>query len=109
MQILEAFQTSFVGKMYPSKLKRILRDLDSVYVKKAANGVLVLSDNTVIKCVNQYYMINVRSSSNSPLVTCRNIKHAIGLDGIDICGCRACHLACLEREERNELTRKKVR
>lgn len=116
MRLVDAYKSNFVGKMYPDKLLKILRgEHFTVQVKNIVNGVTILTDGSVLKCIGDYYEKpnkSTKGNSNQKnfFLRCRNIRKDFNLDDIiSDADCRMCHITCILREKTRELKRKKRR
>lgn len=115
MQLIDAYKSGFVGKMYPDRLLKILRgEHPTVHVKNIVNGVMIFSDDAVLKCVGDYYENpekgkTVNKNQKNLYLRCRSIRKSYGLDDIGDVDCRACHISCILREKTRELKRKRVK
>lgn len=99
--------------MYPSKLLKILRGEHlTVQVKNIVNGVTILTDGSVLKCIGDYYekpnkSTKVNNQKNF-FLRCRNTRKEFNLDTvISDADCRQCHITCILKEKTRELKRKK--
>lgn len=101
-------------------LKEILEGTHpSVGIKYSGNGLVVLTNNKVIKCVKNYYVNpnehgKFGGSSELNASQCFNIQKYMGLVQPDeplatilVNRCGVCHLACLRKKEEGKLKRKK--
>ena len=113
MQLIEAYKSGFVGKMYPDRLLKILRgEHSTVHVKNIVNGVMIFSDGSVLKCVGDYYEKPNKSSTanrgqKNLYLRCRNIRKDYGLEEVSDTDCRHCHICCILKEKTRELKRKR--
>ena len=114
MQLLELYKRGFVGQMFPSRLRKILRgEHPTVYVRSTVNGVIIFSDGKVLKCVDNYYTLpgsRLTKSNTSQYLKCNKIRKAFGLsDYVAANDCVRCHLACYQAENDGEIKRKPLR
>lgn len=92
-----------------SALKEILRGNHPVSVRMAQNGMVMLSDNTIVKCVHEYYQnpdstMDMKKYKNSP-AKCHYVQENLGINGVPLNRCGACHLMCMQMREDKELRR----
>ena len=115
MRLIDAYKSGFVGKMYPDRLLKILRnEHPTVYVKNIVNGIMIFSDDAVLKCVGDYYESptkgkGVNKNQKNFFLRCRQIRKEYGLDNVNDVDCRACHILCILKEKTRELKRKKIK
>ena len=110
IQLVEAYKSIFVGRMFPERLLKILRgEHPVVFVKDVRNGVIMLSDGQVLKCAGDYYeTIGNTTVSNSAnlFLKCRSVRKAFGLDNVSDTNCALCHIRCILLEQSHALKRK---
>lgn len=115
MQLIDAYKSGFVGKMYPDRLLKILRgEHPTVYVKNIVNGVMIFSDDAVLKCVGDYYERPSKNSGKNKsqknlYLRCRQIRKEYELNDVSDVDCRACHVSCILKEKSRELKRRKFK
>lgn len=91
-------------------LKTILEgNHPGIEVRMATNGMVMLSDNTIIKCVSEYYRnpnstVDMKKYKNSP-AKCHYVMEDLEIDGVRMNRCASCHLRCLEKRKNKELRR----
>jgi len=77
------------------------------------NGVMILSDNKVINCVENYYELpegrKIKGGKGNQYLRCRQIRNAYNLDTVSNLDCIRCHIACLKAEKDGEMKRKPLR
>jgi cbb3-type cytochrome oxidase cytochrome c subunit len=78
----------------------------SVRVKNSGNGILVFSDNTVIKCVKNYFANPNIPYTKTNCKSCYDTMQTLGRAGIAVNQCHMCHLSCARAFESKELYRK---
>lgn len=111
LQLVQVYKNMFIGRMFPDTLLKILRNEHPfITVKDTRNGVILLSDGTVLKCTGDCYELTDKTvvvpKSANLFSKCRNTRKIFGLNRIyDIC-CTACHIRCMELEQSQILRRK---
>ena len=110
LQLVEAYRSTFVGKMFPERLLKILKgEHPLISVKDVRNGVIMFSDGQVLKCTGDYYErvdgAAVPKSANL-FLKCRNVRKTFGIDSVSDISCSLCHIRCLQLEQSHELKRK---
>lgn len=82
---------------------------ESLGVKKSGQGILMLTNNAIVKCVSYYYKNtdnqDKKAKKSSDGLQCYNTQEALGVTGIDIYQCSICHLRCMQKRKRKELHR----
>lgn len=111
IQLVEAYRSTFVGRMFPERLLKILRgEHPTVSVKDIRNGVIMFSDGQVLKCTGDYYEpagnVTVPKGANL-FLRCRHIRKAFGLEDVGDTNCVLCHIRCLSLEQSHDLKRRK--
>lgn len=111
IQLVEAYRSSFVGRMFPEKLLQILRgEHPTISVENVKNGVIMFSDGQVLKCTGDYYEptgnVTIPKCSNL-LYRCRQIRKIFGLDDVGDINCTSCHIRCISLERSHEIKRKR--
>lgn len=110
IQLVEAYKSMFVGRMFPDTLLKILKgDHPFISVKDVRNGVIMFSDGTVLKCTGDYYERADRTAvpkSANLFLKCRNVRKIFGLDDLGNTNCTACHIRCLSLEQSGNLKRR---
>ena len=99
------YKKTTIEGMHSDEFKEILqRKNDSVQIKKASNGLLLLSNNKVFKCTKEYYSTDIPLKNSS---SCFYVLKNFGLQNkVSISKCDDCHLACLKLKEEGKLKRK---
>ena len=110
MQLVTAYKNMFIGRMFPDTLLKILKgEHPLITVKDVRNGVIMLSNGTILKCVGDCYERldkTVVPKNTNLFLKCRNTRKIFGLNRIyDIC-CTTCHIRCMELEQSQILRRK---
>ena len=77
-----------------------------IRIRSNSNGVIVLSDRKIIKCVHHYY----RNPDKEPRKLfgsnqCHIIHNNLEIVGESPNDCRSCHLNCLNKLEAGQLVR----
>ena len=113
VDIVEAYQKLFAGKMYPSQLLRALQGEDpDIKVKGVSNSVIMFSNGELLKCTNSYYE-NLEGKqpalcTNNGFVSCRQVRACLGLrDIVNDVDCVECHIQCLKLLQAHKIKRKK--
>lgn len=90
-----------------TQLQRILMGTDSVKVKLKSNGIIMLNNNRVIKCVSEYYGRSNQPKMKKMSNQCFAAQQSLGLEGISSYDCARCHIRCIDMQEQGHLFRKK--
>lgn len=110
MNLVEILNGRNIAGVQESTLKTILEGTHpSIDVRMASNGMVMLSDNTIIKCVQEYYQnpnsfTDIKKHRNST-ASCHYVQDHLDIKGVDINQCRLCHLRCMEMKANGELRR----
>lgn len=111
LQLVELYQSTFTGEMFPEGLLEILKGYDPIIkVKDIKNGITILTNGRILKCTGECYerpnsIKNVKS--NNIVIACRNTRRNLQLEDVDEFNCTACHIRCLEMLQDHDLIRKK--
>lgn len=108
MLLHEAYERCFVGSMLPDNLLKVLKGESSVSVKSVKNGLILLSNGQVLKCVREYYKRPGTTAKPkkfiNPVLSCRAVRRDLRLqEVVDDLQCRFCHISCINLEESHEL------
>ena len=110
MNLVTMLNSRNIAGIQEDTLKSILRGQHpAISVKMAQNGMVMLSDNTIIKCVHEYYQnpestMDMKKYKNSP-AKCHYVQENLGIEGVNNNRCAQCHLACMEMRDNKELRR----
>lgn len=89
--------------------KVLIGDHESIGVKKYGQGILMLTNNTIVKCVGNYYKSiddeGKKAKKSSAGLQCYNTQELLGVIGVDVYRCDLCHLRCMQKLRRKELRR----
>ena len=84
----------------------------TIRILNVQNGTILMSQGITVKCITEYYENpigrNIKKSMKNVIERCRLVRKDFDL--FYTCSdlnCQACHLACLNAIENNELRRKK--
>jgi hypothetical protein len=83
-----------------AQLESILRNNNSVKVRIASQGMIMLSTKKVIKCVKEYYRTpegHVASKKNISN-RCYYVQKELGITNVSNYDCVHCHLKCIEMD-----------
>jgi hypothetical protein len=88
-------------------LKSILEGTNQVKVKIQTNGILTLTNGTILKCVKNYYApptgeLKLKKISNQ----CFLVQSGLGITGVQNYNCSACHQRCIQKLKEGTLIRK---
>lgn len=111
LQLIELYQSTFVGEMFPERLLEILKGYDPIIkVKDVKNGIIILTNGHILKCTGEYYKRpnGIKDVKNNNIViACRNTIRNLQLEDVCCFNCVACHVKCLELLQDHDLIRKK--
>lgn len=111
LQLIELYQSTFVGEMFPERLLEILKGYDPIIkVKDVKNGITMLTNGRILKCTGECYekpnsIKNVKS--NNIVIACRNVRRNLQLEDVDDFSCVACHIKCLEMLQDHSLIKRR--
>jgi len=88
-----------------NQFKNILEDKSGISVKTIGKGMLILSDNKLIKCVNNYYATREMKPTSKIKASnqCYYTQKDLDIKGIANYSCKDCHLRCINKQENKEL------
>lgn len=110
MNLVTILNNRSIAGIQEGELKSILEGTHpSISVRMASNGMVMLSNNTVIKCVENYYRnpnshVDMKKHNNMT-AKCYYVIEDLGLDGVSVNHCAQCHLRCLNKKGNKELQR----
>lgn len=89
----------------------LLGEHPTLDIRSHSKQLLMLNNSpmSIIKCVNNYYIINSPSCKTKRInlaLQCYYTKEALGLE-TNTFDCRACHLACIEKKNSGLIKRKR--
>ena len=114
-RLYDIYMAQFIGHVDNDRLNKILLNEDEdIHVKKCMNGMIVLDNNKIIRCIDQYYNrpkdvpenSSFRTSKNK-LLRCENVRKNYGLDTIGSMDCIQCHRICLQRAAAGRISRQR--
>lgn len=109
MNLVTILNNRSIAGIQESELKIILEgNHPSIKLRMAANGMVMFTNNTIVKCVEEYYY-----NPNDPIdakklnqtAKCYHIIENLGLGGVDINRCGDCHLECLNKKNEGHIRR----
>jgi hypothetical protein len=109
MELITEYLRSGIEEIPYKLLLDILDNKDTVKVKTVASGMMVLSNNKVIKCASNYYkpagetVALKKNFANN----CFFAQKYLNMHGISNYECVRCHRMCLEKLEAKELKRRR--
>lgn len=110
MQLVTAYKNMFIGRMFPDTLLKILKgEHPLITVKDVRNGVIMLSNGTILKCVGDCYERldkTVVPKNTNLFLKCRNTRKMFKLDDVDDTNCTTCHIRCLALEQSQSIKRR---
>ncbi|MED1125196.1 hypothetical protein [Bacillus atrophaeus] len=110
MNLVTILNSRNIAGIQDDTLKSILEGSHpDISVKIGANGMVMLSDNTIIKCTGEYYTnpnsnVDLKKHKNS-VAKCHYVIEGLGVDGVDVNQCTRCHLRCMEKRKGGALKR----
>lgn len=111
MNLIDYINRRNIAGLQREELRTVLIGMHpSLQVKFASNGVIMLTDNTVIKCVSEYYQ-NPNSNEdlkkyNNSTSKCYYVQRELNIENVPMNMCEMCHLRCLNMYEDKKLKRK---
>lgn len=110
VELIEAYQKRFAGQMFPETLLEILKDKNPlVKVKNVRSGVIIFTNNKVLKCAGEYYesLSNITPTRTSNLyLNCCHVRRTLGTEEVGYGNCKQCHAKCIMLERSQEIKRK---
>lgn len=109
MELIAAYLKTGIEEIPYKRLHDILYGSDAVKVKTVAGGMMVLSNNKVIKCASIYYKPpgEVEAPKKNFANNCFFAQKYLNIRGINNYECVRCHSACLKKYEDKELKRRR--
>lgn len=109
MDLITMLLKKNIGNMRDDVLEDVLRGQDAACnVRSVSHGLIVLNNNTIIKCVSNYYKLpdqpKLGKHSNAAL-HCNAVHTSFGINGINVFQCVQCHLQCMGKKQQRELQR----
>lgn len=112
MQLYEYYLKRFIAGVMPAEFEKILLGEHEEIHAVTTNGMLVLSNKKIVKCVSEYYRgtnddntkMKLRAGGNVYL-RCDNVRRNLGIS-VEPMACRHCHQCCLRAEREKKLRRK---
>lgn len=110
MNLINLYLSSGIENIPIEVLERILNDQYSCKVMTALKGMLLLSNQTLIKCVDKYY-----EKSNIDLSTTKKIKSTnecfhkhkmLGIENVKPYDCKECHKQCINLFKQKSINKK---
>jgi hypothetical protein len=95
---------------YPTgQLLNILNGQDIVKVKMSTNGMVLLDNNKMIKCVSNYYMTPSGAFAKKSKMSndCYYTQKDLGITGVGNYKCLQCHTNCINMFNDGFLNRKR--
>lgn len=108
MNLVTLFNQRQIVGISEGTLRLILEDrFPEIHVKKSGNGLIMLSNNKIIKCVQEYYTVpGKKKIQHSGISKCYKVQQEIGvLEEVSLNDCTRCHLACMRKKRQGELVR----
>lgn len=107
MNIFEYVKTLSIAGINSRTLENILRNRDmSTRIRTSGNGIVIFSDNSILKCVLNYYERVEKSNKKKTSNFCYDTISGLKIKGVDINRCVDCHLECMEMLRDGKLKRK---
>ena len=110
MDLVTLYLSKQIGGLDENTLEQALLDTHaSLRVKKSGQGMVMLSNNTILKCVNSYYKSptapDKKVKHSNAALQCHYAHETLGIVGVDVYQCSQCHLRCIAKRRRGELRR----
>jgi hypothetical protein len=109
MDLITMLLKKNVGGFREDALESILRgDDEAVCVRTINHGMIVLSNNSIVKCVSNYYKLPGQTKMgkhNNAALQCHTVHTTFGIEGINVYQCAQCHLQCMSKKRQGELQR----
>lgn len=109
MNLVTLLSRKNIEGLSEGELVSILNKNSHIKIKSARNGLIVLDNNKIIKCVREYYKDpkgKPLSKSGDPVSKCFYTQQEFGLSNdVSIGDCESCHLACLNKKNKGKLVR----
>lgn len=83
----------------------------NVSVRTKRNGLIVLTDNRIVKCVSEYYQpVGEKPIKASGANPCHKIHKGFAINNVPANSCELCHLQCMAKQKEGllQLTPKKT-
>lgn len=106
MNLIDLLRSANIEGLLFQDFKDVLNHVHpSIHIRNDANGTIVLSNRAVVKCVNSYYT-NPHKPAKKPAGAnvCHTIHNNFDIRGVSANHCSACHLQCLSKRDKGELT-----
>lgn len=92
--------------MSTTQLKSILNGADPIKVQMSNGGMMMLTNQRIVKCVINYYgrrnMPAMKKMSNQCFAT----QQALNITGVNNYSCASCHMKCMDMHDNKEIYRK---
>lgn len=106
MNLIDLMRSVNIAGLTLPELREVLtHNHPSINVRSDSNGAIVLSNRAIVKCVNNYYT-NPRKQAKKPsgVNICHTVHGNFDIVGVPANHCSSCHLMCLNKRDRGELS-----
>ena len=108
MNLVDLYNGGFIVGLREKELEDILLNRHSMLaIKTESNGMLLLTNNKVVKCIRYYYKTKEAplKKTNSAAIQCYNIQQHFDIKDIGVFSCISCHLRCIQKRRRKYIKR----
>lgn len=106
MNLVRRYLSRGIEGMNYQEFRSILRGDSALKVTKSGNGLVMLTNKKMIRCVSHYYQhpqnkILVKASNE-----CFYVQKALEVNGISTNNCASCHMRCMDLRDQKIINRK---
>lgn len=110
MDLITLMLSRRIGNLEERDWEKVLAGThESLNIKKSGQGMLMLNNNVIIKCVIDYYRQpsdpNKKIKHSNAALKCHYVQENLNIVGLDAYQCELCHLRCLNRKKTHDLIR----
>ena len=87
----------------------LLGEHSSIRVRNSNRGLVILSNDAIIKCVSHYYATRsvkeTKKRTKGSTHECYYVMKDFDIQGIELNNCLNCHIHCIDKRNKKELRR----
>ena len=108
MNLVQLLMPPMIQGMQKDALYQALGGSSDVRASSGSNGLVVLTNGTILRCVKNYYQRRDGVETKVKIANeCHAVHKSFGIHGISANSCTRCHMRCMDLLDQNELAVKK--